>query len=359
MYEHQTYDEILKRMLNRVPDDLDKREGSIIYDALAPAAAELAQFYIELDNQYILSFADTSSGEYLARRTEEFGVERYPATKARRMGWFTNAEGGPVDIPSGSRFSIGGLIFAAMERREPGQYVLEAEKPGVQGNEQYGTMLPVDYIDGLAKAELREIYAAGEDEESDEALYQRFLDVINEQPFGGNVSDYKQKLGALPGVGGVKVFPVWNGGGTVKCTIIGSDYSSPSPELVEEIQSIVDPEVNSGQGQGFAPIGHQVSVTGTISVDLSLETKLTLSADTIIDQVREEIEDAVREYFLSLRRMWKDESFLTVRISQLEARILAIRGIEDISETKLNGHSENVILQTDEIPLLGTVTLHE
>ena len=29
-------------MLDAVPNDLDKREGSIIYNALAPAAAELA-----------------------------------------------------------------------------------------------------------------------------------------------------------------------------------------------------------------------------------------------------------------------------------------------------------------------------
>ena len=41
MYEEVTYEEILERMLERVPDDMDKREGSLIYDALAPAAIEL------------------------------------------------------------------------------------------------------------------------------------------------------------------------------------------------------------------------------------------------------------------------------------------------------------------------------
>ncbi|UTW69876.1 hypothetical protein KHA80_02945 [Anaerobacillus sp. HL2] len=33
MYEHQTYEAILARMLDKIPDDIDKREGSIIYDA--------------------------------------------------------------------------------------------------------------------------------------------------------------------------------------------------------------------------------------------------------------------------------------------------------------------------------------
>nr|DAY72236.1 MAG TPA: Baseplate J like protein [Caudoviricetes sp.] len=33
MYENQTENIILNRMLEKVPNDIDKREGSIIYDA--------------------------------------------------------------------------------------------------------------------------------------------------------------------------------------------------------------------------------------------------------------------------------------------------------------------------------------
>ena len=39
MYEQMEYRYILSRMLERVPDIMDKREGSVIYDALAPADA--------------------------------------------------------------------------------------------------------------------------------------------------------------------------------------------------------------------------------------------------------------------------------------------------------------------------------
>ena len=38
-----TFDYIMNRMLESVRDTVDKREGSIIYDALAPAAAELVK----------------------------------------------------------------------------------------------------------------------------------------------------------------------------------------------------------------------------------------------------------------------------------------------------------------------------
>ena len=44
--EYFNYDTILQRMLDNVSSKVDKREGSIIYDAIAPCAAELAQMYI-------------------------------------------------------------------------------------------------------------------------------------------------------------------------------------------------------------------------------------------------------------------------------------------------------------------------
>jgi uncharacterized phage protein gp47/JayE len=57
VYEDVTYEVILQRMLDRVPDTIDKREGSVIYDALAPAAVELQLMYIELDTILKLAFA--------------------------------------------------------------------------------------------------------------------------------------------------------------------------------------------------------------------------------------------------------------------------------------------------------------
>ena len=54
-----TYDYLLNQALSRVPDTIDKREGSIIYDALAPACYELAGFYLELDAAYENVFIDS------------------------------------------------------------------------------------------------------------------------------------------------------------------------------------------------------------------------------------------------------------------------------------------------------------
>ncbi|MFD2170307.1 baseplate J/gp47 family protein [Tumebacillus lipolyticus] len=358
MYEHQTYEAILGRMLARVPDDVDKREGSIIFDALAPAAAELAQMYAEIEINNDLSYADTSSDEYLERRTSEFGVHRRPATKARRKGLFRGKEDVPVNVPIGSRFSIGELTYVTVSKVATGSFVLESETVGVVGNQHYGEMLPIDYIDGLVSVELMEVLVPGEDEESDDELRKRYLTTINEQPFGGNLADYKAKISAIPGIGGTKVVPAWAGGGTVKCTIIASDYSAPSATLIDEVQAVIDPQVNQGQGLGLAPIGHVVTINGVTNVEVNVTTTLTLAQGITPGMVQSEVEAAVEAYLLSLRTTWKDQIALTVRISQIEARLLNVSGVVDINGTTLNGTASNLELEAEQIPVSGTVTIH-
>ena len=47
MYEQYKAEFLLERMLSRVDDKIDKREGSVIYDALAPASVEADIYYIK------------------------------------------------------------------------------------------------------------------------------------------------------------------------------------------------------------------------------------------------------------------------------------------------------------------------
>lgn len=359
MYEHQTYEAIMKRMLDRVSNKVDKREGSVIYDALAPAAAELAQMYMDLDVNINLSYADTSSGEYLDRRTAEFGVTRHPATPSRRLGKFFDRVGLPMDIPLRSRFSIQDQTYMAVSRQALGEYALECESLGSVGNLYYGALLPIDHVEGLARAELSDVIVPGEDEESDENLRKRYMERVNEQPFGGNVADYKQKIGAIAGVGGVKVYPVWQGGGTLKCTLITSDFQSPSSQFITDVQNVIDPILGKGNGWGLAPIGHTVTIAGTASQPIDVTTTVTLAAGLSPGMIQTEVEQAISEYLYLLRKAWADEEALIVRISQIESRLLTVKGIIDVNGTLLNGQAANIELGIDEIPLLGAVSIHE
>lgn len=355
MYEAQTYEALLERMLARVSDQMDKREGSIIYDALAPAAIELAQMYAELDVQTNLSFADTATGEYLERRTAEYGVQRQAASVAVRKGLFYTADGSKAEVPVGSRLANGELIYKVTGRLAAGEYALECETKGEVGNTAVGTLLPLDYIAGLAVATLDAVLVPGEDAENDEALRSRYLQAINEQPFGGNIADYKQTINAMEGVGGVKVFPAWQSGGTVKCTIISSDGRKPSSELITRIQTAIDPEVNKGQGLGLAPIGHRVTIAGVEEVVISVSAKLTLTSGTTIGQVQTDVNEVLSSYIKSLTADWRNQEQIIIRISQLDARILGVKGIADVSNTTINGKAGNITLEAEQIAVWGGV----
>ena len=66
MFEEKTFEVILNEALEQVPNDVDKREGSIIYDALAPTALKLAEAYSLLD--WVLRVAVRHHARFLCCR---------------------------------------------------------------------------------------------------------------------------------------------------------------------------------------------------------------------------------------------------------------------------------------------------
>lgn len=220
--DQMTFEYILGRMLDRVPDTVDKREGSVIYDALAPAAAELAKTYMELDVVMDETFVDTASLQYLILRCKERGIEAQGETAAIIQGTFTPAE---LELTAGTRFNCDEVNYAITEKISAGVYRLQAETLGTAGNKYSGTLLPIETVNGLQTAEITGVLIPGEDGDTTDTLREKYYASIDGEAFGGNVADYKEKVNAIPGVGGVKVHPVWNGGGTVKLVIIASDYA--------------------------------------------------------------------------------------------------------------------------------------
>ena len=353
MFEEMSYQGLLERMLARIPDKFDKREGSVIYDALAPAAMELQLMYLGLEGILRELFADTASREYLIRRAAERGIVPLPATYAVLKGEFVPAT---VEIPIAARFRCGEHAYSVVEKIWDGEYKLECETVGSAGNTVFGTLIPIDYIAGLEGCELAELLIPGEDEEETEHFRKRYFQGLDSQAYGGNVADYREKTVAIQGVGGVKVYPAWNGGGSVKLVVISSEYRIPSEELVKFVQEEIDPPACSGNGYGIAPIGHHVTVVPVGGKNIDLEFQFAYQDGYGFDSVKEDVEEAVDAYFCELSRAWADSERLIVRVSRLESRILEVKGILDITETRLNGKPQNVILGEDEIAIRGTVS---
>ena len=354
--EYFDYETILQRMLDRVPIQIDKREGSIIYNAIAPAAAELAQMYILLKNNIDLVFVDTAVDEYLDKLANQVGLTRNEATYAIKKGTFYDENNSLFNINIGERFTIEDVIYKAIEKIEDGVYKMECETAGTIGNNYIGTMMPVNYIDGLAKAELTDILIPGEDEETDEALRERYYEQTGEKAFGGNVIDYQNKTKGIAGVGAVKVTPIWNGGGTVKLTILDSDYNKASDVLIQEVQNEICPDF-SNEGLGLAPIGHIVTVDTVEEVLLSIRSEITVDESTTKEIAQQEITTSIESYLLELKKTWEETDSLVIRKAQIETIILNTSGVIDVENTTINQKTANITLEKNQIPKLNEVVI--
>jgi uncharacterized phage protein gp47/JayE len=353
VYEEKTYEAIYNEMMTSVKSsypELDSRSEGVIGIALSPCAMELAQAYAEIDTILDESFADTASREFLIRRAAERGVTPTPATYAVVKGVFN------IDVAIGERFTLDDFNYTVIEKINTGIYKLECETIGSEPNSHTGTLIPLDYIDGLENATITEVLIPGEDEEDTESIRKKYFNSLSSQSFGGNIADYKEKVNDLSGVGGCKVYPTWNGGGTVKVVIINSDYEKASSDLISSVQNDIDPVGHSGEGYGIAPIGHVVTIESVEETTVNIASTITYQEGYSFEAIKSYIEAAIDAYFLELKKTWMDEDALVVRISQIEYRLLNVTGIVDISGTTINGEAVNLVLGDNSIPVRGTVS---
>ena len=373
-FSSQTYANILAAMLAQVPSTYDKRDTAPIPTALGPAAYTFEGFYLTLNQVQQQAFIQTASGQSLDYLAVLAGLTRYPASAAVRLGVFN------ASVPIGSRFStINGAnsinftatATATVEDPQEGNYYyqLTAETPGTIGNEYTGAILPITTIPGLTSAQITDILVPGDDTETDDEFRARLITALTDRPFGGNIASYRENILAIDGVGAVQVYPTWNGGGTVACSILGADFSPASAELVQNVQSAIDPPT-SGLGLGLAPIGAQVTITTPTELSVNVSATLTLSPGYEIGQVQAGVESAISAYLLTVRQAWATNTSSTdvaynanVYVARITAAIVGVNGVVNATDVQLNGGTSDLTLTqtgaSQQVPMIGTVTLSE
>ena len=206
-------------------------------------------------------------------------------------------------MPIGSRYSLDSLNYTVLSRMNDlctdvdFYYEVECESVGRIGNNLFGKLVPIQYISGLGRANLIEVLVPGEDEEATETFRERYFASFNNIAYGGNIADYKKKTLAIDGVGSVKVTPVWQGGGTVRVTILDTEFNPATNTLIADVQEILDP-TPQGKGLGTAPIGHIVTVDSATQIAINLATDITLISGYTISQLQGTIEQVVSDYLL-------------------------------------------------------------
>ena len=363
MFKEYTFENLMKRALSYVSKDFDKRQGSVIYDALAPFCAELAQVYIALDTFLNETFADTASRKYLIMRAAERGLSPKEAAYAVVLAEMT----GDFILPERTRFNCDELnYYYTGEQDKNGKYKLKCENSGTAGNLTYGTLIPIDNVKGLETAEIVGIEVSARDEETTEDFRKRYFDSFESQAFGGNRKDYEEKLTALNdneeiysngGIGGIKLYRTPDGGGTVDVFFTNNNSEKPSDNLVNLVQTAVDPIVNHGDGAGFAPIGHSVTVRGVSEEVVNFDIKVVLEPEYTVDDIKISVVNVLEDYLKELRKEWSDNENIVVYKFVSGSEVLKVGGIKNVESILLNNSGADIILDKNSIPVRGNVNV--
>lgn len=366
-----TKEYIEQQMLAQVDPDIDTREGSMVQTAVAPGAWFLEGLYLELEKLQQNSNAETAVGSYLDLITETRGIVRKAATPAVRQGTFNMA------IPAGSVFkTMNGedsvnFVSGDLISSSPNYvYEMTCETAGIIGNSYTGAILPITAISGLTLATIGTIITVGTDEETDAALRARYAESFEVAGFGGNISSYRNTILSLSGVGAVQVYPAYNGGGTVLCSILDDNHDPAQQALIDAVQDYICPPVNapSSLGFGMAPIGADVTITTATA--LTLDIACTIQWDTGHGGATdiEAVENAIDAYIKEAGGTWGDpvtgytiSYTVTVYLARVISAILSVEGVVNVTGVTINGSAADISCTEtsalQEIPVMGTVTI--
>lgn len=349
-YEGQTYEVILRRMMSAINSkypNLDDREGSILFNALAPAAIELAIAYTELDNIRNESFVATASREYALIGCEQMGIDisQFDATAGTFKGEFD------VEVELDSRWNCELYNFVVTEyigknSENHYEYKLVCETTGTGANNLTGILTPITSAPAnLTYARLTECLIEGENEKTDDEIKETYFDYVNSNVSDGNVAQYERWCKEYDGIGNYKIIPLWNGANTVKVSILSASNQAATSTLIEEVQEYFDPNIE-GMGNGVAPIGAFVTVDTATELPINVSATVKLKAgysDT------SGIATALTEYFSSIAYKKSQVAYMNVG-----ATILNVEGVEFVTDLTLNDDTSDINLTTYQIPVLGT-----
>ena len=349
MYEDMTYEVILQRMMERVTSEypnLDNREGSIIFNALAPAAMELAIAYTEINNTLSESFVDTASREYIFMACQQSGIDttKFDATFGVHKGEFD------VEVPIGSRWNCDLYNYTVVEQLTSDNayyaYSMLCDTSGTSPNSLTGTLTAItDLPSGLTYAELTACLIEGENEKTDDEIREIYYESITSTSIDGNIAQYERWCDEYDGIGNYKIFPLWNGSNTVKVSILSASNKAATTELISGFQKYLDPNT-TGMGGGEAPIGAFVTVSTATEVPINVSAKVQLANgySSVPD-----VASALTEFFSKIAYEKSLVSYMN-----LGAAILDVPGIEFISDLKINNSATDITLDDEEVAILGT-----
>lgn len=372
MYEANTYDAVMRRMMSRMPDDVDTRVGSVSYILSGPAGWEVSELYRALDQVHALTALPTAPGDYLDTWGWTVGLTRRPALPAKYKFIY---EGTPPAV--GQRFfhDDSGLYFTAERDEDTDELFLQAEVPGATNDRiaPETKAVPVTTVQGLKVAQFGALIEPGVDTEPDSEYRMRVREKLAGPAENGNRQHYKTWCESVEGVGRAKIVSLFAGRNTVMGVLFDTEGKPAAQSVADRVQEYIDPitegvtveyngetvVVGDGRGDGVANIGaHFLAVPGG-SAYVTVEFTPTLRGAATIEMARAQAELAIGDYFRLMTLNSMDASGVVVRRHDIGAILMDLPAIADYDHLRLNGVRANIPVPLTDAPLLQEVIVHE
>lgn len=369
-------EEIHQRMLDELPEDIDKSEGGYIYDLTRPTAIEVARMKeFELVETIKLIWPRFAEGIYLDYHAETRGLERKEATNASGKLY--------IEGKIGTLISEGTIFMTESINDEPAkEYVtledaeiLEGEdgtgsveveiqsiEAGMNGNSAAGTVLLQDDIsEDITLVINKEPITGGMEAEEDESLRERIMeyDQAQGQSFIGNINDYKRWATSVEGVGDAVILTPEDDSGVIEIVITDSNGQSASEELCQSVYDLImqpdDPE------KRLAPINAKIDVKAQKSMLLTVSADVELR-DAKLETVEKTVASALNDY---LKFAANDGEIRYTQVCKIlgntegiyDYKNLIVKNAEDSS--LYEDTAVNLPIPAGSIPMLQSVTLTE
>ena len=334
-------------MLNNISNTVDKSENSFVHDPLSAAAMEFFNAYRNLEETGgKLDIENLEGGELDRFVYQRTGIKRRLSTFSEGVVILSGEAGTFVD--EGTLVSAGEVEFATTESvtlDESGQATItvKATIEGSIGN------VPINGINKLPTAVVGivDVYnpvaiTNGYDEEDDATLILRYFEKLQRPAKSGNKYHYEQWAKEVPGVGGVKVIPRWNGVLTVKVVIVDAVGLPADVDLVNATTAHIEEE---------RPFGATVTVVSATSKAIDISATLTLLEGYNDLEVKSAISSNVSAYLQSV-------AFKVPYISyaKIGSIILETDGVLDYENLLVNLGTGNIPIENEEVAVIGGVS---
>ncbi|WP_195238682.1 baseplate J/gp47 family protein [Romboutsia sp. 1001285H_161024_C4] len=339
-----SYESIIKRTLNRIDSPLTKIEGSFTYNTIAGCSEEIAKAYLNMDDILKLGFIQDSFYDFLDTRVNEFGVYRKQGTKAIGELIVTGEDG--TVISNGTILICNGLDYVVLNDiilPTDEKLFIESLEVGYKYKQNKGSRFyPLEEIDGLESLVADKDLTGGTDIETDEELVERFQKTVSNPSTSGNVHHYEQWALECEGIGKAKVYPLWDGNGTVKVMVTGNNNKPVDEELVTKCKEHIETEM---------PIGCRLTVTTPTLLNVTIITKVELNEGFTLEEIQEEFKLGLDDYLKTV-----DVELVYSKIYGILAKI---QGVNDLTELKLNDNTINITISEDKIINISDIQISE